>query len=213
MPVYNRVHLEGGLASGSERWATSCAFQIIGGSAVSGVASLTTWAENIATALEEATTIDVLKTGISSTGTIDRVRVYYYPNTGVPAGGVGESAVALTGLGSPSRPVTVSAVLSLRTGIPGRRTRGRMFWPALGNTINTVGRFTSTVTEDLATDGAQLLNIIGAASPPDGDARPMVVSAVGGLVTPVTGVSVGDVPDNMRSRKDALDETYFTAPV
>lgn len=210
MPSFNRIHLSGTLASGAETWSTSFAVRPAGGGVTASPAELTAWAEAIMDVLELTGDIPELLTGLSSTGAITEARVYHYPGTSAPATAVGIAAGSRPGTTSPSRPTSVAAVLSLRTGLAGRRFRGRMYWPALANTINTTGRFTSTVTGNLAGQAGEILTTLAAEGPGGDVPLVSVVSAAGDLVTPVTAISVGDVPDSMRSRRDALDEVYTT---
>lgn len=213
MPAFNRVVLSGGLASGAERWSTACNFRPDGGGVVATPEGLTEWAESVAGLVAGTNLGAELRAGLSAQGTLDEVRVYHYPGTNAQATAVGIAPALGVGLTGASRPTSVAACLSLYTGVASRRTRGRMYWPALANQINTTGRFFSGVTASLAGQMAALLEDIGTEIPAGDPARPVVVSRAGDLVTRVTQVRVGDVPDTMRSRRDALDELYATAPV
>lgn len=213
MVAFNRVVIGGTLASGAESFSTSCGFAGDGEQPVSSPDLLAQWAADIATGLPAELASSEMLAGVSSTGAIREVRCYFYASETAPASAVGVSPLNLAGTGSPSRPTSVAAVLSLSTGLAGRRYRGRMYWPALGNVINTTGRFSSTVTAALAQGGSDLLTFIATAAPSAAPLIPVVVSRTGGFVTPVTEVRVGDVPDTQRSRRDNLDEVYATFPV
>lgn len=178
MPSFNRVVLSGTLASGAESFSTSCAFRPAGGGTVGSPADLQAWAEDVAAAFTGTGLGTELRNGISATGLLNSVKIYFYPSTTGPAATVGEAIANGPGTTNPSRPTTVAMVCSLQTGLAGRRFRGRMYWPALANTINTTGRFTGGVQSTAASDFAQMLTTITDTSPGGDPALASVVSRV-----------------------------------
>lgn len=149
--------------------------------------------------------------GILFTGCgYDTVRVYGYPAGGAaPAAYQGEAPItggAGTG-GSGNGILQACLVCSLRTGIPGRRYRGRMYLPACG--IVVAGGLTDpTATLAIATAMANFLGAVTGSVPID--ANVAVVSAVGSTSTPVAGVIVDDRIDIQRRRADRLSPTEST---
>lgn len=210
MPGFNRVVLSGGLASGQEEWSTGVAFSDAG-SGVTGAADLATWADTIADNL--GTFIgSSLDNGVSAQGTISEVSCYWYADTVGPALNVGSAVATYAGSTPATHALQTSVVMSLRTGLSGRRYRGRAYWPALGWTINTAGRFAGTEPSVAASEFVDLLGAIADAAPGASALVPVVVSRAGGFLTPVSSVAVGNVPDTQRRRRDSLPELYVTSP-
>lgn len=210
MPGYNKVVLSGTLASGAEIWSTGVAFSSVEGP-VTLQGDCQAWANGIAAGLSAfiAGTTS-LESGLSGNGAITETRVYYYPTTDGPATAVGVAAGNTVGTGAGNQPLQSSAVLSLRTGVAGRRTRGRMYWPALAIAPNNFGVYSAATAGAMVSDAVLLLEFLREANPVSSNFYPAVVSKVGNLVTPVTTVSVGNVPDTQRRRRNGLVETYYT---
>lgn len=209
MPRHHRVVIDGTLAGGAERW--SCGIAYTADAITPTSAELATWAEAILTSLAPTTGQPAtLKGYVSSSGSIQRVRTYSYPDVGAPADRQGVSVgAALVGAGSANMPPQCSMVVTLLTGIPGKSTRGRFYWPHVGGTVSNGGK-SSLVGQTTATAFSGLLSNWGTLI--DGvDIRPAVVSEKTGLITPVSTVSVGDVIDTQRRRRDGLVETRFVS--
>lgn len=211
MPSYYRMNVEGGLPGG-ERWA--CGVNFLSDGIAPTQAALTSAAGDMFTRITGGTAgATTLKQLLSTAGSIDRVTLYYYTGVGSPASMVGaSSAAAVPGLLTVNLPNQCSRVHSLLTGVPGRRTRGRFYWPNVTSTANSSGR-DSSVSISTATNIGIELAALALLTPQAGVKRPAVVSQAGGLVTPVTSVSVGNVIDTQRRRRDAILEQYFTAAV
>lgn len=108
-------------------------------------------------------------------------------------------------------PGEVAAVISLRTALAGRRTRGRMYMPTPSYTLlDANSRWTSGMCTGFTTAAAALLAplVVGAET-----FSAVVASATGSLLTPVTQVACGNVPDSQRRRRDRLIEAYTTHSV
>lgn len=118
------------------------------------------------------------------------------------------------GVGAPSFPGQCAVVTSLITNIPGRRTRGRLYWPflALGIDSETL-RLTPSDAQAIATVTGTWLHDVAAAFGSTGPLIPSVVSLAGGTSAPIVSVRVGDVVDTQRRRRDQLLENYVSAPV
>lgn len=211
MPSYNRVMIDGTLADGAEAWCTSCAFEGDSPDFIADPGDLNLWAAAIVAALPTAMGSN-MKQGLGTVGRVTKVRVYAYPTIEGPAVSSGEATASVPGTGTALHPLPTSWVFSLRTGLSGRRYRGRMYWPALGETVGTNGRFSSGENALIAAEAEAFLNALASAAPGTGEFRPVVVSKVGGFLTPVSTIAVGDVPDTQRNRRDALVESYATVP-
>jgi hypothetical protein len=151
-----------------------------------------------------------LRDGLSSQGTVDSFRVSYYGTDGKLADyAEGVLASPLAGQNALQLPLTAAVALSLYSEIPGRRYRGRLFWPALGLSLDsTTGRIPQSLTTALATAARTMLVSLESALDPGWDAVPAIWSKTNGSGVEVSQVRVGDVPDSMRTRKDALTENY-----
>lgn len=215
MAVFNRIRLGGGLY-GSERWSTHLDITLdrtaSGGAAQGGVDALKTWADNIvASALTNAHD-NALGELLSLNGTLTDVRVEY-----ISAGVVIEAAEATTaevGVGSGSKAFQTACVISLQTARAGASYRGRVYWPAIGAVTGTSGRMTAPTTANVAARYVALANdIIGALPSTPTDPGLCVYSPKLDAVTPVTSVSVGDVLDSQRRRRDKLIENRATVVI
>lgn len=214
---FNRVVVDGSLCQGNEAFSCSFAFSGAGGAFVDDTGELASWAEAVMDdfALGSGAWGGTMRSQIGTGSTIDQVRIYAYETPGSPAVAVGESASAgSAGSGTITCPPQVACVFSLNTGIPGRRTRGRFYWPMLTATLTTGGLLNGPTTPaNLALAGADMLEQIGAIPGLVPDLTPVVVSAAGGLITPVISVSIDTVLDTQRRRRDALTGSKFTSPI
>lgn len=121
------------------------------------------------------------------------------------------------GTGTQQLPTSVAAAITWTTSNQrGRASRGRIFIPQPSGTIS-FGRFSPAVTASMAAAAAQFIRDL--ANWPGLDwpnsPVPVVASNLGspGPMVPITGVRVGDVPDTMRSRRNAMDEVYENVAV
>lgn len=103
-------------------------------------------------------------------------------------------------------PTECAIVASLKTGLYSRKGRGRMYLPPTAiSSLVVSGRLGAGCTSTIA-DGME--TYLQTFAGPVHDVVAVVASKVGGLLTPVTQVSVGDVVDAQRRRRDALSEAY-----
>lgn len=209
MPGYLRMSFEGTLASGQEAWSTSCNFNLLG-SGGPDEGDLNAWCQEVADDLGTLVTSQ-LSNLLSLQGKITAIKAYYYTAIGSPATIVGAASANFTGGATPSMPLQTAMVFSLKTPLAGRRNRGRMYWPAQGAGVMSGGRFSSSDHTGAPPDLVLLLAGVCGRWPGIGTIEPAVVSAAGNTVTPVTSISVGDVPDTQRRRRDNLVEQYATA--
>lgn len=149
---------------------------------------------------------------LSTTCSYDKVTVYAYPTGGPLAGFVGESAITGgtgTATGS-SLPLQCACVVTLLTGLPGRRRRGRMYWP-INNATLVTNQMTLT----------QITSIVEAQESWFNDLQtlttafaPVVLSQVGaGSTAPVTALRADTRMDIQRRRaaNEAVIASYQQA--
>lgn len=110
-----------------------------------------------------------------------------------------------------------AAVISLRSGTPGRSGRGRLYWPALGAALDNATLRLSTPTPSDAATGARtyllaIQNALTAAldpSPATGLFHALnVFSPTHNTRVQVNRLEVGDVLDVQRRRRDRTVENY-----
>lgn len=124
-------------------------------------------------------------------------------------------AAPIPGTGTLRMPTEVALVASLRTDLPGRRRRGRVYLPALAVSVDAAGRVAGD-TGQMATEVAALLAQVGQTIRTNTGAVnvfPVVASTVGGFLTEVTSVAVGNVFDVQRRRRNQQREAHGIAPV
>jgi hypothetical protein len=121
---------------------------------------------------------------------------------------------SITGLGLATKPYQTSVVASLLTGFAGASRRGRLYWPALGAGINTNLRLNTPTAAKTAADMSAYLRAIQTAISANtkfAGSRLVVFSQKLGVKTPVTDISVGDVLDVQRRRRDRAVESRSSA--
>lgn len=216
MVARNKIVIKGSLGDGNiEKWATSIHFGGPGGFfAISGPSELAEWADDVMGILG-ALPAEPLRSLLSSEGTIDSVSAYYYDPGPGPAVAVGESSVVpILGGGTPTNPPQISVVFSLLTGLAGRSFRGRNYWPAIGAPMSlTTLRIQPQFPPTYATAWADTLEAIAAAGSPTSEFNACVYSPTRNALTTVSQVSVGDVFDTQRSRRDDMVEVRSSALV
>lgn len=210
MVARNKLVISGTIAGGLENWSCSIDYVLDGGGSVTGQTDLQTWADLAAATLDAGETDYAQITGIMGANVnATEVSIYGYEAAG-SAVAVGTAACAWNGLGTLDLPFSTALCVSKRTGRAGRSGRGRMYWPVLAAAVGSNGKFTLPVT--IADEFAELVvdlgNVDGVST-----AIAVVTSQTLNLVTPVTEIRVGDVPDSQRNRRDRLVETYLSATI
>ena len=212
MVARNRVILDGTLGTG-EVWSTGITYVGPGGEVEESQIGLQAWADAIAAGLEVAMTGTRTLAVLGIGNDISQVTVQQY----AAVGGIAKQAVAaiidLSGGATANHPLPTSIVYSLRTALPGASFRGRNYWPAVAGVVSQSGFFTTPDTNTAhATGWANILEFLGESSTLVTTPVPHVYSPTLNVVTPVTVVQAGDVPDTQRRRRDALIETYASVP-
>lgn len=211
---YWRLRLIGSLPGG-EVWSVNPCFSRLvipgGGTA----AALEDWMDGILALNTGLVLPNAVRSALSSMGYLESIRTEYFDGSGgLTIAAERSLATHASGSGSANCPSTTSIVASLMTARVGRSYRGRMFWPALNvSWADPAHRIAPTQAQAIADDTAEWLLDVADAYPGAPEMRPVVFSSTKGVTTQLTGVRVGNIPDNLRNRKDSLDEAYLTAPV
>lgn len=193
-----------------ERWSTGIHITAGGTDLPNTPAALQTWASTCASALALLTNAQNPRSMLSSSGSITDVACYYYAGPG-PAtlSATAPVGAGIAGSGTPTMPPQCSQVITLRTALAGRRNRGRIYWPRLVGTMTAGLKITQS--QSLADDFAALLRAFENDGSTTGAYQIAVYSAAGETLTPVSSISVGDVVDTQRRRRDALQEIRLSA--
>lgn len=120
----------------------------------------------------------------------------------------------------PAAPPQTALVFSLRTNRPGASGRGRLYWPALANALDsTTLRLPASTVNGIVAGAATYLRAIQDAlkagispAPAASTFELAVFSKTAGGHQLVNRIMVGDVLDTQRRRRDRLPEAYKTAP-
>jgi hypothetical protein len=210
MPNYARVVISG-TSQGGEIW--SVGLNYTGATGFFTQASLQTWANGISSYIQGLGANNLL-TLLSSSGAVTLVRTEKRSNTDALLLAA-EAAVspAKVGLGTPTKTFQNALCISLRTGVPGRSHKGRVYWPAWNFTTAATLRFATATLTGALTDFKALNTAIVAAgetADPAVDLFLVVRSKVLDAETIVLTIAAGDVPDAQRRRRDDLIEAYQT---
>jgi hypothetical protein len=208
-PAHVRVRANGslgGYASGLEIFSY--------GFSLRQVASEITQANRVAiAALVKAHFLDV-KSGVTGCGFLDDVS---FANVGGDGKQIGDTvripSQAQGNYNGALHPPQVTARVSLSDGLRGRSHRGGWYMPYTGWAISTNGYAQATDAANLRDSTLALIRGINAVFGAAGTVSPSVVIASQIGLLPVTTVRVGNVLDTMRTRRNALAETYSTATV
>ena len=119
----------------------------------------------------------------------------------------------LPGTGTPLRGHGDAVVISLRTTTPGASGRGRLYWPAIGQSVDAQLRFGSANTTALLTQAATYFHAMedafATAFPTIG--FDLSVRSKTTHTTPhVNQLQAGNVPDSQRRRRDKAIEDYVS---
>lgn len=203
-----------GTLPGGETWSISAAFVPIGVVVAPQPQILMNQA---ATAVANAGIPNDVRSKMSSAAVFTDVRLEQRTASGnLLAVGQGVRTAPEAGIGNANKPFQVALVLSLRTPVPGRRGRGRMYIPALAAPISTTSLRLAQADMDavLAAMKTMLTNTGNLLKGVFGDIphKLAVHSKVGALETEVNALEIGDVLDVQRRRRDkAIENRTATA--
>lgn len=207
MPAHNVVRIQGSMPGG-EVWSVNPRYWSATTGSVVDFAELQTWANDIGAITQGLATNGDLRALMSTATSITAVRVEAVSASGtLVQAAEWRPATPVAGQGTATKPFQSSLVASLLTGRPGRSFRGRLYWPALNIAIGPATlRLTPTQTQSFASAMAAYLTAIGNAAPNGDPLDLVVVSQTLDVATPVTLITVGDVLDTQRRRRDSLEE-------
>lgn len=201
-----KTSILGALPSG-EVWSVNPAFHLdLEGSDITAAEVLA-----IANAINAITVPTSVRTMMNNTTTITGVRVEARDREGaLNALAEATRAAPVTGNGTSPHPYQTSWVTSLRTGFPGGQGRGRLYWPATGQAIDSNTLRVSAVNATSALSGVKtyIAAIQAAVAASAGPVGFVVWSRTGTAFHAVTSMRQGDVLDSQRRRRDALTEAY-----
>lgn len=117
----------------------------------------------------------------------------------------------IVGVNPAALPSFCTLVLSFTTGKSfGKARSGRIYPPNYGCSLGGGAIITTSLQNDLRDSALQFLSSVDQAGD-EFDFNPTVISS-SGVSNPITGVRVGNVIDTQRRRKNAVGETYVSAP-
>lgn len=206
-----RVILSGTSPAPGEVW--SCGMSLQGVAPAMTQDQITAWATNIATAVNAYTSANPLVSLLSSSGSMTTVRCEVRDPATEDLVRAGEAAIptGLSGSATPNKVLQASVVISLRTAVPGRSYRGRVYWPAWVYTPTGELLFSTGTLPGYLTAYADLVELVNAQAivvDPSFAVILVVRSRLLHVSTPVTALAVGTVPDIQRRRRDAINEQY-----
>lgn len=217
--TYLKVSVLGGM-SGGEVWSTTVSYRFFSLFETTLTQTmLDSAAQRIVTAVDSTTLSTDFKQLLSTSASITGWRITQHDEDEKTIGvGQANYPTPLAGTGNPSKSPQDAIVISLRTGVPGARGRGRVYWPALGATTGTTFKLTSPVNTFIVQSAASLFDLIGDQLNAELAANSYAVTvelAVRSITNhasyQVSQLRVGDVLDTQRRRRDALVETYATS--
>jgi hypothetical protein len=120
----------------------------------------------------------------------------------------------LVGIGGNGLPPQDSVCVTLLTAVPGRSGRGRLYLGQMAvNTLTTQGRLVDTARDNIAAAMAGFYTRVRSIPGYPDQWRPVVASPKLGTANKIIKVTVGDVVDTMRSRRNTLNETRSSGTV
>ena len=163
----------------------------------------------------------VMRQALSSSLSITGIRMEAISDEGFLIGAAEHTLeTPVAGSTAPIRPLNVAWCVTLNHGAQyGRSGRGRLFWPALGSvpTLSTSVRVNASQRVTFLTALTGWLEAVAGIVRDDSGmgatgARQVVWSRTRGTLTEVDNLSLGDILDSQRRRRDALREQRTTIP-
>lgn len=217
--TYLKVSVLGAM-SGGEVWSTTVCYRFFAPFEITLTqAILDSAAQRLTTTLTTATFPTNLRAMMSSSASITGYRITQHGEDEQTIGvGQANYAAPVAGVNPPSKTPQDALVFSLRTGQPGARGRGRVYWPAMGATLGTTFKLTSPSNAQLVGEAASLFDMIGdqlnlelGANSIGATVELAVRSITGHTCYQVNQLRAGDVLDTQRRRRDKLVESYATS--
>lgn len=211
MVARNKVILSGNICG--DRWSVGLNLMPQTGSPadlITGQDDLNSAAADVAAALSPVT-LSGIASMMTSACNIDEVQVQFFGTDNLLSAQSTPAIPSFGGSGSIKAPPQCALTISLQTGLPGASYRGRIYWPALGASLQNTGRITGY--SGLVANYRTLFNTINNELSAYGNLKYAVYSPTKDVLTAVSNIRVGDVLDTQRRRRDAIAETYLTAPI
>lgn len=136
----------------------------------------------------------VMQSLINTTDVYTMLSMYAYDDIGGTARLVSHAPMSVAGSSSSHLPNQVALVATLRSAVPSRRTRGRMYLPATGAATLTGGFYGGSGPANVAAAVKALMSVSPTLFPP------VVVSTAAASASPITSVSVDNRLDIQRRR-------------
>jgi hypothetical protein len=107
-------------------------------------------------------------------------------------------------------PYQIAAVVSLNAATVSKTKKGRYYLPVPGgmSQATSTGRWAQFAVADIVDSSKQFINDLNIAA-----GNPVVVASAAIGNTTVTSIRVGDVPDTIRRRRNALVEQYTSTSI
>lgn len=212
MPVAcGRIIFSGTLAGGSDIWTTGHSCTALTGKSQGQLDAIAAqcadlWDIEVWTPL--ATVSDYVPVQVVWTS----VRVEDFNGTSVVRTATHDVNSPQPGQGVTSLPPQCSGVISLRTGQPGGRRRGRMYFPPFAATVlDAYGTFIFAARNALADSLSQYFTAFNGDATVESTA--VVASQTGGFLSEIVEVRVGNIIDTQRRRRNTLPESYYQVGV
>lgn len=198
---YVRLVASGTLHS-TQTWSVGCSFSN-DGTATSG--NLSTW---LAAAVGPTGTFftAVAAQCWDTTTNYTALRAYLYPALGGASSTAGVSGATVTGTGASTMSPQTALVMSYRSGVAGRKGRGRMYLPVTTNAGlgSGTGQFLPANATTIATAGKTWLDAMNALSIGTSAAIASIASRDSGLGFPIVSLIVDTKLDTQRRRTDKI---------
>lgn len=155
---------------------------------------------SLVTLLSTALAVQQCRLEVRDDGTDALIALSHQANTG-----------GVAGSGTPKLPAQAATVLSLRTVVPGGSGRGRIYWPAVGATLNGTLRLSSPSNSTVVADFKTYLNLIKGilvTNFPTIGFDLAVRSKTTHSTPHVNRIQIGDIIDTQRRRRDTMIESY-----
>lgn len=202
-----RVSIRGSMPGG-EVWSTNPCWEIDG---ATGAPVTPATAQTIATAIAAVPIDTSLLLAMAAGTTVTGCRVEARSLTGtLESQAEAVKGTPANGTGTSPHPYGTAIVLSLRTPGAGASARGRLYWPATGQALNSADYrlSVSNATNLLASFKTTLVGWENAIKTTLPNANLTVWSRTTANFFNVTSLQLGNVLDSQRRRRDALIEAY-----
>lgn len=208
-----------GAISGGEVWSTTVCYRFFELFATTLTQQVLDSAANrLVTGIKSTTLPDNFRALLSASGSITGWRITQHDENEKTIGvGQANYASPIVGANPPSKTPQDALVISLRTGQPGARGRGRVYFPAMGASLTPSFKLNAPTNAQVVSDAAVLFDLVGDQLNAELAANSLAVtvelavrSVTGHTSYKVNQLRVGDVLDTQRRRRDRIIENLAT---